>query len=49
MQAENQRSWLRNFLMRGFHLLVTLIVGGAVQDTQCGFKVANFFPGTVPT
>jgi len=31
-------SWYRNALMRGFHLLVVLVAGSAVKDTQCGFK-----------
>jgi dolichyl-phosphate beta-glucosyltransferase len=34
-----QRHWLRNFLMHGFHLLVVFVAGGAVKDTQCGFKM----------
>ena len=34
-----KRHWIRNFLMRGFHLLVLLVAGGAIRDTQCGFKV----------
>ncbi len=34
-----KRTWLRNFLMHGFHMLVTFVAGGAVKDTQCGFKV----------
>ncbi|KAF6265307.1 nucleotide-diphospho-sugar transferase [Scenedesmus sp. NREL 46B-D3] len=34
-----QRSKLRNFLMHGFHFLVTLVAGHAVADTQCGFKL----------
>lgn len=34
-----RRHWFRNFLMRGFHLLVMFVAGGAVRDTQCGFKV----------
>ena len=38
-QAENRRHWLRNFLMHGFHMLVMVVVGGAIHDTQCGFKV----------
>ncbi|KAK9794341.1 hypothetical protein WJX73_005618 [Symbiochloris irregularis] len=38
-QALAKRHWLRNFLMRGFHLLVMLVAGGAVRDTQCGFKL----------
>ena len=39
-QAMSRRHWLRNFLTHGFHLLVLLVVGGAVRDTQCGFKVS---------
>ena len=35
------RSWHRNVLTRGFHLLVMLVIGGAVKDTQCGFKVKH--------
>ena len=38
-QAQNRRHPLRNFLMHGFHMLVMLVVGNAVRDTQCGFKV----------
>ncbi|WIA10119.1 hypothetical protein OEZ85_010326 [Tetradesmus obliquus] len=34
-----QRSKLRNFLMHGFHFLVTFVAGHAVADTQCGFKM----------
>ena len=40
-QAQNRRHPLRNFLMHGFHMLVTLVVGSAVRDTQCGFKVSS--------
>ena len=36
------RHWYRNFLMRGFHLLVLFVAGGSVRDTQCGFKVLCF-------
>ena len=36
------RHWYRNFLMRGFHLLVLFVAGGSVRDTQCGFKVLHF-------
>ncbi|KAK9847091.1 hypothetical protein WJX84_007959 [Apatococcus fuscideae] len=38
-EALAQRSWYRNFLMRGFHLLVLTVAGGAIRDTQCGFKL----------
>jgi dolichyl-phosphate beta-glucosyltransferase len=34
-----QRTKLRNFAMHGFHLLVFLVVGGSIRDTQCGFKL----------
>jgi hypothetical protein len=40
-----KRTAYRNFLMRGFHLLVVAVAGGAVRDTQCGFKVGFYtFP-----
>ncbi len=34
-----KRSKLRNFLTRGFHVLVYFVAGGRIRDTQCGFKV----------
>ena len=34
-----KRTKLRNFAMHGFHLLVFLVVGGNIRDTQCGFKL----------
>lgn len=34
-----KRSAVRNFLMHGFHLLVMMVVGHQIRDTQCGFKV----------
>jgi len=37
--AVAKRTWLRNFLMHGFHMLVTFVAGHAVKDTQCGFKM----------
>ncbi|GLT73657.1 hypothetical protein SLA2020_454990 [Shorea laevis] len=33
------RKWYRNFLMKGFHLVVLLTAGPGVRDTQCGFKM----------
>ncbi|KAK9742455.1 hypothetical protein RND81_03G174100 [Saponaria officinalis] len=33
------RKWHRNFLMKGFHLVVLLAAGPGVRDTQCGFKM----------
>lgn len=38
-EALAKRHWLRNFLMHGFHMLVVFVAGGAVKDTQCGFKM----------
>eukprot|EP00922_Rhytidocystis_sp_ex-Travisia-forbesii_P003912 GHVS01005677.1.p1 GENE.GHVS01005677.1~~GHVS01005677.1.p1 ORF type:complete len:305 (+),score=35.59 GHVS01005677.1:109-1023(+) len=37
--ATTERSWHRNLLMHCFHLLVKVIVGSNIQDTQCGFKL----------
>lgn len=37
--ATAKRSALRNFLMHGFHVLVMMVVGNQIRDTQCGFKV----------
>ncbi len=37
--ATAKRTAVRNFLMHGFHFLVTLAVGSQIRDTQCGFKV----------
>ncbi|KAH9703046.1 Dolichyl-phosphate beta-glucosyltransferase [Citrus sinensis] len=33
------RKWYRNFLMKGFHLVVILTAGPGIRDTQCGFKM----------
>ncbi|XVF83681.1 hypothetical protein PTKIN_Ptkin16aG0510000 [Pterospermum kingtungense] len=33
------RKWYRNFLMKGFHLVVLLAAGPGIRDTQCGFKM----------
>ena len=40
-QKQPRTCWIacRNMLMRGFHLLVMLVVGDTIKDTQCGFKV----------
>ncbi|PNH05994.1 Dolichyl-phosphate beta-glucosyltransferase [Tetrabaena socialis] len=37
--AITKRSKVRNFLTRGFHLLVYFVAGGRIRDTQCGFKL----------
>ncbi|PIA51134.1 hypothetical protein AQUCO_01100165v1 [Aquilegia coerulea] len=33
------RKWYRNFLMKGFHVVVLLTAGSGIRDTQCGFKM----------
>ncbi|XP_066385768.1 uncharacterized protein [Miscanthus floridulus] len=38
-KLEAQRKWYRNFLMKGFHLVVLLTAGPGIKDTQCGFKM----------
>uniref|UniRef100_A0A0D9W0T7 dolichyl-phosphate beta-glucosyltransferase n=1 Tax=Leersia perrieri TaxID=77586 RepID=A0A0D9W0T7_9ORYZ len=38
-EALATRKWYRNFLMKGFHLVVLLTAGPGIRDTQCGFKM----------
>ncbi|XP_030491453.2 uncharacterized protein LOC115707581 [Cannabis sativa] len=38
-KALSTRKWYRNFLMKGFHLVVLLSAGPGIRDTQCGFKM----------
>jgi len=38
-EAIAKRAWHRNLLMIAFHFAVWVLVGGEVQDTQCGFKL----------
>ncbi|XP_077216074.1 uncharacterized protein LOC143850726 [Tasmannia lanceolata] len=38
-QALSTRKWYRNFLMKGFHIVVLLAAGRGIRDTQCGFKM----------
>lgn len=38
-EALATRKWYRNFLMKGFHLVVLLATGPGIRDTQCGFKM----------
>ncbi|KAI4339193.1 hypothetical protein MLD38_024157 [Melastoma candidum] len=38
-KALASRKWYRNFLMKGFHLVVLLAAGSGIRDTQCGFKM----------
>ncbi|KAJ3261493.1 dolichyl-phosphate beta-glucosyltransferase [Boothiomyces macroporosus] len=38
-EAVVKRSAFRNFLMRGFHLLVYILGIKHIKDTQCGFKL----------
>ena len=33
------RSLLRTILMKGFHLLVMILISKNIEDTQCGFKL----------
>eukprot|EP00455_Lapot_gusevi_P031578 TRINITY_DN3429_c0_g1_i7.p1 TRINITY_DN3429_c0_g1~~TRINITY_DN3429_c0_g1_i7.p1 ORF type:complete len:245 (-),score=73.43 TRINITY_DN3429_c0_g1_i7:44-778(-) len=33
------RKWYRNFLMHGFHFMVSFFAVKGVRDTQCGFKL----------
>nr|KYP64978.1 Dolichyl-phosphate beta-glucosyltransferase [Cajanus cajan] len=33
------KKWYRNFLMKGFHLVVLMAAGPGIRDTQCGFKM----------
>ena len=34
-----KRSWLRNLLMYGFNLYVSILCVSGIKDTQCGFKL----------
>ncbi len=52
-EAVVKRSWLRNFLMHSFHLLLRMLTPretSRVRDTQCGFKVftRSALPFVVP-
>ncbi|CAE8650193.1 unnamed protein product, partial [Polarella glacialis] len=38
-EAIAARAWHRNLLMMGFQFAVWFLVGGSVNDTQCGFKL----------
>ncbi|OVA05117.1 Glycosyl transferase [Macleaya cordata] len=38
-KALASRKWYRNFLMKGFHIVVLLTAGPGIRDTQCGFKM----------
>jgi len=38
-EAIAKRSALRNFLMHGFHMLVSVLGVRGIKDTQCGFKL----------
>jgi len=39
---ERRQPWYRDLMGRSFNLLVRILVGGGIHDTQCGFKL---FPG----
>jgi hypothetical protein len=45
-----KRKWYRVILMKGFHALVSLTIGGGgIKDTQCGFKLfTRFVPLHLP-
>ena len=34
-----QRKWYRNFLMKGFHIVVLLTAGPGIRDTQVDFPL----------
>lgn len=36
-----QRTFLRNFLMYGFHFVVYILCVQGIKDTQCGFKMCT--------
>lgn len=38
-EAVIRRTKIRNVAMHGFHMLVFLVIGGKIRDTQCGFKL----------
>lgn len=40
-----QRKWYRNFLMKGFHLVVLLAAGPGIRDTQVISYSIYFSPG----
>lgn len=42
-----QRNWYRNFLMKGFHLVVLLAAGPGIRDTQVIYYFIFFFNCTV--
>lgn len=37
--AISKRPWYRNILMRSLHIILAVLIGGGIQDTQCGFKL----------
>eukprot|EP00980_Cylindrotheca_fusiformis_P011000 scaffold2526_cov131-Cylindrotheca_fusiformis.AAC.16 len=38
-ESAAQRSFVRTFLMRSFHMFVSILVSSSIRDTQCGFKL----------
>ena len=40
-EAIASRHFIRNFLMVGFHFIVSILFSHGVRDTQCGFKLFN--------
>lgn len=37
--SKAERSFVRTLLMNAFHFFVKILIGGHIQDTQCGFKL----------
>jgi hypothetical protein len=45
-----KRKWYRVILMKGFHALVSLVIGGGdIKDTQCGFKLFSRYVDVPPS
>jgi dolichyl-phosphate beta-glucosyltransferase len=38
-KSKAERSFVRTMLMNAFHFFVKILIGGNIQDTQCGFKL----------
>ena len=41
-----QRKWYRNFLMKGFHVVVLLAAGPGIRDTQVNALVLIYYTCT---
>ncbi|KAJ3130368.1 dolichyl-phosphate beta-glucosyltransferase [Nowakowskiella sp. JEL0407] len=40
-EAVVKRSFIRNFVMHGFHTILYILGIGSIRDTQCGFKLLS--------